>query len=148
MKQPLTAHWCNVLEYVEILWALSDPSPVTGIYFETHSHSHPHPPLSWPTPRLPMPPSPTKTHSGLLCSPTEMKNICPPLPLTSLYCATELRPWAQNGLGALGLVSAGCHGLLKAGWRHHHAAAISAYLCIRRASSLCAWLHGCGYSSL
>lgn len=32
MKQPLTAHWCNVLEYVEILWALSDPSPVTGIY--------------------------------------------------------------------------------------------------------------------
>lgn len=32
MKQTLTAHWCNVLEYVEILWALSDPSPVTGIY--------------------------------------------------------------------------------------------------------------------
>lgn len=32
MKQPLTAHWCNVPEYVEIVWALSDPSPVTGIY--------------------------------------------------------------------------------------------------------------------
>lgn len=50
MKQPLTAHWRNVLEYVEILWALSDPSPVTGIYLWNPS-PFPSPP-TWADPHL------------------------------------------------------------------------------------------------
>lgn len=53
----------------------------------------------------------------------------------------------KNGLGTLALVSAGCHRLMKAVWTLGHAAVISAYLCIRRASSVYARLHGCGYSS-
>lgn len=53
----------------------------------------------------------------------------------------------KNGLGTLALVFAGCHRLMKAVWTLDHAAVISAYLCIRRASSVYARLHGCGYSS-
>lgn len=32
MEKPLTAHWRDVLGSVDTLWALSDPSAVTGIY--------------------------------------------------------------------------------------------------------------------
>lgn len=64
-------------------------------------------------------------------------------PLLYPSFTTSCTPWLQIGLGALGLVSAGCHGLMKAVWPHDHAADISAYLCIRGASSrvcMTAWM--------
>ncbi len=146
MKQPLTAHWCNVLEYVEILWALSDPSPVTGIYLWNPS-PYPIPTHLWADPHLAYQWLPALLNLILAsCLLLQKRKTLPSLPSALLY--SELHPWAQNGLGALGLVSAGCHGLMKAAWPHDHAAVISVYLCIRGASSVYAWLHGCGYSSL
>lgn len=110
--------------------------------YETHPHSHPHPPELTHT--LPLnDSSPIQNSSWPVLS---EKKLCPPF---ILYYATELHPWAQKrGLSALGSVSAGCHGLMKAVWPHDQAAVISLYLCICGASSLYACLHGCGYSSL
>lgn len=140
MKWPLT---CTL---VELLLVLSDPSLVTGIYLWNPS---------------PFPSSPTSelTHT-LSINDSQPYKIWPPTfshinektlfpsSLTVFYYTTELHPWAQTGLGALGLVSAGCHSLIKAAWLHDHTAIISVYLCIRGASSVYAWLHECGYSSL
>lgn len=64
-------------------------------------------------------------------------------PFYIVHLGSKLVGWT------LGLVSVGCQSSMKAVWRQqHHAALISAYLCIHRASYAYAWLHGCGYSSL
>lgn len=143
MKQPLTAHWCNVLEYVEILWALSDPSPVTGIYLW---NPFPSPPTSELTHTLPT----NDSQPSLLCESEKLFFFLNYFPLKQLS-SFSLTPFyalgLKNGLGTLALVSAGCHRLMKAVWTLGHAAVISAYLCIRRASSVYARQHGCGYSS-
>lgn len=99
----LTCHWHLLMK----------PSPIP---IPTH-------PPSWPTPCLPMTLRPAKTHSGPFCFlPLWEVNLCSLLfsgtflGLTSNCC----RPWAQNGLGALGMVSAGCRGLIRAVGRHDH----------------------------
>lgn len=58
-------------------------------------------------------PQPKSNRSGLLFLSQRNSNTLS-LPLTLPYDEPEVHPWAQKGLGALGLVSAGCHGLMKA----------------------------------
>lgn len=55
---------------------------------------------------------------------------------------------ALDGLVALGLVSAGCHGLMKVVWRYNHAAVISVYLCIISVLHVCMRVVIAAYNTL